>query len=102
MTSITRAFVWLIAHAAADVATPVRAVSAPRDAAVAAAKACEAACAVAATHHALARARWMGALVALDSVARRVRIVWTVAAGIEIYLGLGSAHGAEGQREGDE
>jgi len=67
-----------------------------------AAKARKAARAVAATHGTLAWTRRMGALVLLDGVAGRMRIVRAIAAGIEMDLGRGSAHGAEGQREGDE
>jgi hypothetical protein len=67
-----------------------------------AAKARKAARAVAAAHHALTRTRRMGALMPLDSVPGRLRIVRTIAAGIEVDLGLGSAQGAEGQRKGDE
>ena len=56
--------------------------------------------AVAATHQALTRAHWrMGAMRLLDLVLSRMRIVRAIAAGIKINLGLGSAHGAEDQRD---
>ena len=67
---------------------------------MAAAHARDAARAVAAAHQALARTRWMGAM--LYDVARCVRIVRAIAAGIEMDLGLGAAHGAESQRECNE
>ena len=55
--------------------------------------------AVAATHKALTRAhRRLGALLLLDLVLRRLRIFRAIAAGIEIHLGVGRAHGAEDQR----
>jgi hypothetical protein len=56
--------------------------------------------AVAATHQALTRAhRLMGAMLLLDVVLSRLRIFWAIAAGIEINLGVGCAHGAEDQRD---
>ena len=56
--------------------------------------------AVAATHQTLTRAhRRMGAMLPLDVVLSRMRIVRAIAAGIEMNLGLGSAHGAEDQRD---
>ena len=66
---------------------------------MAAAQARKAACAVAAAHDALMRAcRCMDALVLLDGGLRRLRIFRAIAAGIEIHLGVGCAHGAEDQR----
>ena len=67
---------------------------------MAAAHARDAARAVAAAHQALAWTWRMGAM--LDDVARGMRIVRAIAAGIEMDLGLGAAHGAESQRERDE
>ncbi len=67
-----------------------------------AAKARNAARAVATAHHALTRSRRMGALMPLDGVPGGLWIIRAIAAGIEVHLGLGSAHGAEGQRKADE
>jgi hypothetical protein len=71
-------------------------------AAVSAAHACDAARAVAAAYQAFTRARRMGALVLRNGVAGSLRIVRTVAAGVEMDLGLGGAHGAEQQGDGDK
>ena len=55
--------------------------------------------AVAATHQALTRARRLMGTLLLDVVAGRLRIFRAIAAGIEIHLGVRSAHGAEDQRD---
>jgi hypothetical protein len=72
------------------------------DTAMAAAEAGNAARAVAAPHGALTRTWRVRAIVLGDRMAGRLRIVRAIAAGVEMNLGGGSAHGAEGQREGDE
>jgi hypothetical protein len=69
---------------------------------MAAAHAGNAARTIAATDQALARAWRMGAVLLLHHMAGRVRIVRTIAAGIEMDLGLGGAHGTEHQRDGNE
>ena len=69
---------------------------------MAAAHARDAARAVAAADQAFTWARRMGALVPLDGVAGGLRIVRAVAAGVEMDLGLGGAHGAEQQSNSNE
>jgi hypothetical protein len=67
---------------------------------MATAHACNAARTVAATHQVQSRAhRRMGAMLPFDVVVGGPWIVRAIAAGIEIDLGLGSAHGADGQRD---
>ena len=55
----------------------------------------DAARAVAAANQALTRARWMGAMLLLDRMSCRLWIVRSIAAGIEMDLGLGGADGTE-------
>lgn len=62
----------------------------------------DAAGAVAATHEALTRTRRMGAVLLLNGMARRLRIVRAVAARVEMDLGLGSTDRTENQRKCDE
>ena len=73
---------------------------------VAAALARDAAGAIAATHDALTRPHVVAYLrmgaVLLDDVASCMRIVRAIAAGIEVHLGVGCAHGAEDQCNGGE
>jgi hypothetical protein len=74
-----------------------------RDAAMSAAHACNAVCAVTAAHQALTRThRRMRAVLHAHAFLRRMRIVRAIAAGIEMHLGLGGAHGAEYERGGEE
>lgn len=70
--------------------------STARHAAVSTAHARNAARTVAATHQALTG---MGAMLLVDLMPGRVRIVWTIAAGIEIHLGLGGTDRTEDQAE---
>lgn len=70
---------------------------------MAAAHARDAARAVAATHQALTWAfRSMAAMLLHFNVAGGVRIVWAIAAGIEMDLGLGGADRAKHQCDCDE
>lgn len=62
----------------------------------------DAARAVAATDQALTRARWMGAMLLLHHVARSLWIVRSIAAGIEMYLGLGGADGTKNECDCNE